>query len=442
MTKCLVCGKENAGWLCHDCAPSCNKEKLCNDFCVYGMGKGQNELWDSFAEFINDELAFEIIENLCIGLNDGVIAYYKILYFAKNNNYIRTNNVEFFLENAERVINSDDISSFQKNRIYGLLLNVYTNSHNYVAAEKIADFLLNETELPKYAIYSIMVYFKNTRRYEKIENMVKEFLENNSDDPYCSIIIKEYEDLKKRRDGNKVEYIPKEQTNQDKYFTFLESLGFEDLKKSKTDKLDKPVKAFKKPRGIPKPIPRNEYPSPQKAEETYYKDFVAFDVETTGIDAVKDSIIELSAVKVKEGKIIDTFSELVRPIDKKVSDEVTKLTGITAEEVKNAREIWEVFPDFVKFIEDNVLVGYNSLTFDSRCLVRAGRYSHIILQNKHLDVMHYARKYLKQQGVNKVVSLVELGEILGIENPQAHRALADAETTAKIYLKLLEFEGK
>lgn len=41
MTKCLICGKENAGWLCLECAPSCDKEKLCNDFCVYRIGCGR-----------------------------------------------------------------------------------------------------------------------------------------------------------------------------------------------------------------------------------------------------------------------------------------------------------------------------------------------------------------------------------------------------------------
>jgi DNA polymerase-3 subunit alpha (Gram-positive type) len=240
-------------------------------------------------------------------------------------------------------------------------------------------------------------------------------------DYYCSIIEKEYEDLKKRRDGISKEYIPSGE-NKETYFAFLDTLNL----------------SYQKPRSIPKPIPRNEYPLPQKAEGTYFKDFVAFDVETTGIDTIKDSIIELSAVKVKDGKIYDTFSELVRPIDKKIPAEVEQLTGITNDDVKNAREIWEVFPDFAKFIGDNVLVGYNNIAFDSKFLVRAGRYSYTIIQNKHLDVMHFARKYLKQQGINKVVSLVELGKMLGIENPQAHRALADAETTAKIYLKLME----
>ena len=425
MTKCLVCGKENAGWLCSECAPSCDKEKLCNDFCVYRIGCGRNELWDSLSEIINDDIAFEIIETLCDNLGDDLKTFYKILYFAKNNCSIKKNAYEFFLENAERVINSEKLTTFQKNRIRGLLLDVYTNSHDYALAEYMANFLLNELELPRYATFSAAVFYIRTRRYKIAENLIKNFLSNNPNDYYCKNFEKQYEDLKKRRDGVSKEYVPTGE-NKEKYFAFLDTLKM----------------TYTKPRNIPKPIPRNEYPLPQKAEGTYYKDFVAFDVETTGQDSTKDSIVELSAVKVKDGKIVDAFSELVRPIDKKISSKATAVNNITNDDVKNAREIWEVFPEFAKFIENDILVGYNSLAFDSHVLVRAGRYSHIILQNKHLDVMHFSRNYLKQQGISTVVSLVKLGEMLGIENPQAHRALADAETTAKIYLKLLEFEGK
>lgn len=436
MTKCLVCGKKNAGWLCLECSPSCNKEKLCNDFCVYNTGKGQNEIWNAFADCINNDVAFEIIDFLCENFSEGLRAYYRILYLSKNNRYIRKNDVDVFLDIAQIAIKSEDITIEKKNRIRGLLLDVYTNMHNYFDAESIASFLLNETELSKYAIHSMIVFYVRTRRYVFAEKLAKTFLDNNINDSYYGVIDKEYSDLKKRREGAYKEYVPLGE-NAEKYFAFLETLGF---KNEKTCLKEETVKVYKKTRGIPKPIPRDKYPIPQKADETYYNDFVAFDVETTGKDVVKDSIIEISAVKVKDGKIVDTFSELVKPIDKKISAQVEQLTGISNDDVINAREIWEVFPDFAKFIEDNVLVGYNSLAFDSRVLVRAGRYSHIILQNKHLDVMHYSRKYLRQQGISNVISLVKLGEMLEVVNPQAHRALADAETTAKIYLKLLEFE--
>lgn len=436
MIKCLVCGKENEGWLCTACETVTDKEKLCNEFCVYNIGKGENENWNSFADFINNDVAFEITDYLCGNLCDCVKVYYRILYLAKNNRYIRKNDVDIFLNMAEKVLECNDVTADKKNRIRGLLLDVYTNNiHDYIKAEEMANILLNETELPKYAINSMVIFFKNTRRYDVAEKLIKEFLSNNSGDSYCAVLEKEYDDLKKRRDGLKVEYIPKEDADKEKYFTFLETLGF---KIEKECKEDTPVKTNKKLRGIPKPIPRDEYPAPQKAEGTVFNDFVAFDVETTGTDGVRDSIIELSAVKVRNGEIVETFSELVRPIDKKVSDEITALTGITNDEVQNAREIWEVFPDFVNFIGDDVLLGYNTVAFDSQFLVRAGRYSRIIIQNKHFDVMHYSRAYLKQYGIKNVIPLVKLGEMLDIENPQAHRALADAETTAKIYLKLVE----
>jgi len=107
--------------------------------------------------------------------------------------------------------------------------------------------------------------------------------------------------------------------------------------------------------------------------------------------------------------------------------------------VFNSREVWKVFEDFAKFIGDNILVGYNCMTFDSKFLVRAGRLSNIKIYNKYFDVMKYAQT-LKNKLNYKNKTLVNIGNILGIENPNAHRALSDAITTAKVYLKLLELD--
>ena len=186
-----------------------------------------------------------------------------------------------------------------------------------------------------------------------------------------------------------------------------------------------------------------DYPRPVEHKEHDFNSFVAFDVETTGIDPSKDAIIELSAIKVIDGKIIEekefVFQELVKPYKKKVPDEVVELTGITNEMVRDANRIWEVFPEFVEFIEDNILVGYNCMTFDSKFLVRAGRLSNIKIYNEYFDVMHFAQKLRNKLNSNNL-TLVEVGKSLGIENSQAHRALSDAITTAKVYLKLLEID--
>ncbi len=70
---------------------------------------------------------------------------------------------------------------------------------------------------------------------------------------------------------------------------------------------------------------------------------------------------------------------------------------------------------------------------------RAGRYSNWIIENKYFDVMHYADQFKEQLGIDaKKASLGELSEKLEIENPRTHRALADAITTARVFLKLKE----
>lgn len=126
---------------------------------------------------------------------------------------------------------------------------------------------------------------------------------------------------------------------------------------------------------------------------------------------------------------------------RKMHREITELTGITNEEVYAARPIWEVLPDFMSFAGDAVLLGFNCIVFDSRFLVRAGRYSNLIIENKYFDVMRYTDRFKDKLGLDtQKVSLSELAEVLNIENPQAHRALSDAITTARIFLKLKSME--
>ena len=137
-----------------------------------------------------------------------------------------------------------------------------------------------------------------------------------------------------------------------------------------------------------------------------------------------------------------TFQEFVHPFKKGIREEITKLTGISKEDVKDARQMWEVFPDFMKFAGNSVLVGFNNVKFDSRFLVRAGRYSNIIMDNPQFDVMKYAENFREKLSIEeKKISLETLGRKLGIENPEAHRALSDAITTARIYLKLKEMDS-
>lgn len=99
----------------------------------------------------------------------------------------------------------------------------------------------------------------------------------------------------------------------------------------------------------------------------------------------------------------------------------------------------EVTPDFMEFVRDNVSLGYNNAAFDLKFLVRAGRYSDLIIENPRFDVLQYIRKIRNKIGYDKEnVKLNTLAEFCDVENLAAHRAWADVLTTAKIYLKLKE----
>ena len=103
--------------------------------------------------------------------------------------------------------------------------------------------------------------------------------------------------------------------------------------------------------------------------------------------------------------------------------------------------MWEVFRDFMEFAGGCVLVGYNNVKFDSRFLVRAGRYANIIMENPQFDVLKYAERFRDRLSLtDKKISLDVLSQKLDIKNPEAHRALPDAITTAKVFLKLKELD--
>jgi DNA polymerase III epsilon subunit family exonuclease len=158
--------------------------------------------------------------------------------------------------------------------------------------------------------------------------------------------------------------------------------------------------------------------------------FVAFDFETTGFSAAWDEIIEIGAVKVVKGKVVDKFSTLVKPY-RKIINKSIKINGITNEMVADAQEISSVIPAFKEFINGYNLVGHN-VVFDMKFLdVNLARIGENISCRVY-DTLKLSRKYFKGMSSYK---LTELSRTLNMEHTNAHRALSDAETTTELYLK-------
>ncbi len=168
------------------------------------------------------------------------------------------------------------------------------------------------------------------------------------------------------------------------------------------------------------------------------RDYIAFDLETTGLSVEENQIIEIGALKVKDGKVVDRFMEFLKP-DEPILPRITEITGITTEMVANARSTEKIIQDFVLFCGNDILVGHNILFDYQFCKKYANTYG-LPFEKKGIDTLKIARKVHKDFESKSLGALCKYYKIL---NQAAHRAYYDALATAKLYQCLAHhFEEK
>lgn len=168
-------------------------------------------------------------------------------------------------------------------------------------------------------------------------------------------------------------------------------------------------------------------------DETLDDVYVVFDIETTGFSAIKDEIIEIGAVKVVNGKIVDKFSTFVNP-ERPIPFEITKLTSITDDMVMEYPNIEVILPQFLEFAKDAVLVAHNA-SFDVGFIEQNCRYQDIEPKFISVDTVALARVLLPTLSKYK---LNIVAKALGISLENHHRAVDDAGATAEIFVKFVE----
>lgn len=159
-------------------------------------------------------------------------------------------------------------------------------------------------------------------------------------------------------------------------------------------------------------------------------DYVALDLETTGLNPKRDRIIEVGAVRVRNGKATDSFQSLINP-GRMLNEVVCKLTGITADMLEGAPDEEEILPEILDFIKEDVLVGHRIL-FDYSFLKRLAVNRKLSLERKGIDTLKLAKKFLPDIESRRLGFLCSY---YGIEH-KAHRALGDAKASSDLYLKL------
>ena len=159
--------------------------------------------------------------------------------------------------------------------------------------------------------------------------------------------------------------------------------------------------------------------------------FVVFDLETTGFSAEVDRIIEIGAVKIKNGEIVDNFSKFVNP-KIPIPFRIEKLTGINDSMVMEAEPIEKILPEFLEFCGDAVMVAHNA-GFDTSFIINNAERLGIKYDPTIMDTVLLAQFVIPNLHNYKLDTLCKY---LAVSLENHHRAVDDAQATAYIYLKM------
>lgn len=175
----------------------------------------------------------------------------------------------------------------------------------------------------------------------------------------------------------------------------------------------------------------------QKGEKlfTSVNDYTVFDLETTDVMVSQCKVIEISALRVRDNAVVDTFSSLVNP-QIHIPGKITSITHITDEMVERAPTIEDIFDDFLKFVGNDIVIGHNIDTFDYNVIYDLNMKLHgKPFTNRYIDTLHLAQRFLPELENRR---LPTLAEHLGIDITESHRGEADCYTTYKLYQALKE----
>ena len=162
-------------------------------------------------------------------------------------------------------------------------------------------------------------------------------------------------------------------------------------------------------------------------------DYIAIDLETTGIRLSKDKIIEVGLLKVKDSHIIDTFSCVINP-DMQVDDKILELTKISKNELENAKRIHEVINHIVDFCEEYVLLGHNTI-FDYSFVKKEANRAGLEFEKRGIDTYKLCKKVLPE---NVRKNLTDACGYFGIERKNSHRAFSDAYYTHVLFQEIIK----
>lgn len=177
-----------------------------------------------------------------------------------------------------------------------------------------------------------------------------------------------------------------------------------------------------------------KHPQKPKSLKAFPDNYVVLDIETTGLNPRENEIIELSALKVENNRVVKQFSTLVKP-EGRISSYITNLTGITQSMTENAPDIKSAIKLFSDFCSDSIIMGHN-VKFDISFInTNLEKHHNTHFSNDYVDTLRLARIYLKTLPNRK---LGTIASFFNLDTTGMHRGLKDCIVTNICFQKMKE----
>ena len=387
--KCLLCGKESNKIVCNSCVGLVD-EDLCYRIIKFNYEISDNEIWKSLAEklektYMFRDYAFEVAEFLADDRKDFV----KIQCMNLRTSYLGVPKEfrDYMMSHYEEVLNNENVTENEKNLVRALVLEVYLAQKKWDDAYQYVDQIGFDSEfLEPYLI--VAEYYLRIRDYDRAIEILDTAKESFNDERDLYRIEDKISDCTKRKEGAKKHWKPTTAAEIEEYKRFLDWIDVE---------YETPKHSGKKNKVLERDFKDFNYYEEVDAPDRYVALWI-----TTEYYPKQREIVEISAVRVENGGIKDEYHSFVKTINTPKN-----YNHVNPDELKGARTIKEVFPEFLSYLGDDI-VAIADVDKQNTHISRLARYSMMdCFENKIFDVVMYGEDVLDDDKIYDRESLLK-----------------------------------